>query len=102
MAKFLTSLTSPISYSFYSSYAAEKETCALLQRGVAVIFGPQSDASADHIRSITDSVEIPFIDTRWNYHPSNRVLGSETGEEYTVNLHPDVESLSKNINMVTG
>ena len=77
-----------------NSFAAEKETCGILQRGVAAIFGPQSHASADHIRSITDSVEIPFIDTRWNYRPSQRILGSGNGEEYTINLHPDVASLS--------
>jgi hypothetical protein len=28
------------------------------------ILGPQSDASAEHIKSITDAKEIPFIDTR--------------------------------------
>ena len=40
-----------------------------------------------------DSVEIPFIDTRWNYKPSARILGRR-GDEYTINLHPDVETLS--------
>ena len=29
------------------------------------IFGPQSDSSAEHIKSITDDKEIPFIDTRY-------------------------------------
>ena len=63
-----------------------------MQRGVAAIFGPQSTASADHIRSISDAVEIPFIDTRWNYMPSARIPGVKN-EEYTINLHPDVETL---------
>ena len=65
----------------------------MLKLGVAAIFGPQSPASADHIRSMLDSVEIPFIDTRWNYKPSARILGRR-GDEYTINLHPDVETLS--------
>ena len=29
------------------------------------IFGPQTDSIAEHVKSITDMVEIPFIDTRW-------------------------------------
>lgn len=68
------------------------ETCKLLPQGVAAIFGPQSQASADHIRSIVDSVEIPFIDTRWNYQPSARKMGQQQAE-YSINLHPDVEAL---------
>ena len=78
--------------SFSFSYHAERETCTLVRRGVAAIFGPQSSASADHIRSISDSVEIPFIDTRWNYKPSARIPGVKN-EEYTINVHPDLETL---------
>ena len=49
----------------YFSYAAEEAVCNLLLKGnVMAIFGPQSDSSAEHIKSITDSKEIPFIDTR--------------------------------------
>ena len=66
----------------------------MLKLGVAAIFGPQSAASADHIRSMLDSVEIPFIDTRWNYKPSQRIPGVKM-EEYTINLHPDVETLGR-------
>ena len=48
------------------SYAAEEAVCNLLLKGnVMAIFGPQSDSSAEHIKSITDSKEIPFIDTRY-------------------------------------
>ena len=37
------------------------------------IFGPQDDYIAEHIKSITDMIEVPFIDTRyminfWPYH----------------------------------
>ena len=39
------------------SVLAEKETCNLLQKGVAAIFGPQTLASSEHIRSITDVAE---------------------------------------------
>ena len=51
-------------FSLFPSFEAQKETCRLMPKGVAAIFGPQSDASADHIRSIADLVEIPYIDTR--------------------------------------
>ena len=39
--------------------------CGALQKGnVMAIFGPQDDYIAEHIKSITDMIEIPFIDTR--------------------------------------
>ena len=49
---------------FPFSFEAERKTCELLELGVAAVFGPQNSATADHIRSITDVAEIPFIDTR--------------------------------------
>ena len=79
---------------------AERETCALLQKGVAAIFGPQNEASASHIRSITDVAEIPFIDTRWHMQPVNPILTTSIGRsDYTVNLHPDASTLSKLIEL---
>ena len=42
------------------------------------------------MRSITDSFEIPFIETRWNYR-SQKVIGSSGG--YAFNLHPDITTL---------
>jgi hypothetical protein len=74
---------------------AERETCGLLQKGVAAIFGPQNMASAEHIRSITDVAEVPFIDTKWNMHPVNPILTSMTKSQYVINLHPDVTTLGK-------
>ena len=50
---------------FHSSFQAEKMVCGALQKGnVMAIFGPQDDYIAEHIKSITDMIEIPFIDTR--------------------------------------
>ena len=86
-------LLSFIFASFVYSVTAERETCALLQKGVAAIFGPQTLASLEHIRSITDVVEVPFIDTKWNMHPVDPVLTSDHRNEYTINLHPDVTTL---------
>ena len=44
------------------------------EKGVVAIFGPLSKFSSEHIRSIPDSLEIPFIETRWNYR-SQKVIG---------------------------
>ena len=44
------------------------------EKGVVAIFGPLSKSSSEHIKSITDSMEIPYIETRWNYR-SQKVIG---------------------------
>ena len=90
---------------------------------MAAIFGPQNSASADHIRSITDVAEIPFIDTRWNMQPVSSNFFSKSlrfpqkfkkiffkvnpiltpsmsgtvppRSDYAINLHPDITTLSK-------
>ena len=62
---------------------------------MAAIFGPQNMASAEHIRSITDVAEVPFIDTRWNMRPVNPVLTSNQRNAYTINLHPDINTMGK-------
>ena len=52
-------------YIFKKSYFAETMVCSHLSKGnVMGIFGPQDDYIAEHIKSITDMVEVPFIDTR--------------------------------------
>ena len=61
--------------------------CELLRIGVAGIFGPQSENTANHVQSISDAMEVPHIETRWNYK-LNR-------DEYSVNLYPHPSSLSK-------
>ena len=91
-----------------NTFIAERKTCHLLgenpdlqyywilypvfvtEKGVVGIFGPLSKSASEHVRSITDSFEIPFIETRWNYR-SQKVIGSSGG--YAFNLHPDITSL---------
>ena len=73
------------------TFSAERKVCHQLERGVVAILGPLSMSSSEHVRMITDSMEIPYIETRWNYRPRN-VL--DRGGEYTINLHPDITSLS--------
>ena len=75
------------------TFSAERKTCHLLEKGVVAILGPLSKYSSEHIRSITDSMEIPYIETRWNYR-SQDVIG-KAGGEYAFNLHPDITTLSQ-------
>jgi len=72
------------------TFAAEQKTCMLLEKSTVAIFGPRSRANSEHIRSITDSVEVPYIETRWNYRPQ-AAMGS--GGDYAFNLHPDITTL---------
>ena len=58
-----------IKFSIPNSYFAETMVCSHLSKGnVMGIFGPQDDYIAEHIKSITDMVEVPFIDTRYVLH----------------------------------
>ncbi|XP_040571507.1 glutamate receptor ionotropic, kainate 2 [Lepeophtheirus salmonis] len=76
----------------YDSFTAQRVTCSLLEKGVIAIFGPQNSANADHIKSITDTLEIPFMDTRWNL---DNIVPFGGDPDYTVNLHPDVKTLGR-------
>lgn len=74
------------------TFAAEKRTCHLLEKGIVAIFGPHSMSSSEHIRMIADAMEVPYIETRWNYRPQS--LPGQGGNDYAVNLHPDITTLS--------
>jgi len=51
---------------FCASFQAEQMVCISLKKGnVMAIFGPQDGYVAEHIKSITDMIEVPFIDTRY-------------------------------------
>ena len=81
-----------VEISKHDSFAAERETCRLLENGVVAILGPQSKPSSEHVRIIADAMEIPFLETRWNFHTSKDRLSQ--GFEYQLNLHPDISSMS--------
>lgn len=69
------------------SFHASKRVCHLLAEGVAAIFGPQSENTANHVQSICDNKAIPHIETRYDY--------KLTRDAYSINLHPYPPSLSK-------
>lgn len=61
--------------------------CQLLRSGVAAIFGPQSAHTASHVQSICDTMEIPHLETRWDYRLRR--------QSCLVNLYPHPTTLSK-------
>ncbi|XP_063982434.1 glutamate receptor ionotropic, kainate 1 isoform X2 [Diachasmimorpha longicaudata] len=69
------------------SFHASKRVCYLLNTGVAAIFGPQSAHTASHVQSICDTMEIPHLETRWDYRFRK--------ESCLVNLYPHPTTLSK-------
>jgi hypothetical protein len=38
----------------------------MMATGVAGIFGPQSEDTAEHVQSVCDTMEIPHIEMRWD------------------------------------
>lgn len=61
--------------------------CHLLRMGVSSIFGPQSNSISSHVQSICDTMEIPHLETRWDYRLRR--------ENCLVNLYPHPSVLSK-------
>ncbi|KAH0820074.1 hypothetical protein GEV33_002720 [Tenebrio molitor] len=68
-------------------HLSEVGVCHLLRSGVAAIFGPQSAHTASHVQSICDTMEIPHLETRWDYRLRR--------ESCLVNLYPHPTTLSK-------
>ena len=58
---------------------------AVLSKGVVAVLGPQSKANSDHIKSICDNTEVPYIETR----PAL----TERHQLSSINLHPDPDKM---------
>ncbi|XP_013416771.1 glutamate receptor ionotropic, kainate 2 isoform X2 [Lingula anatina] len=73
------------------SFQTSKKVCRLLKdgNGVGAIFGPMATISASHVQSICDTLEVPHIETRWDY--------KEFKDYYSVNLHPHYTSIGKSL-----
>ena len=61
--------------------------CKALKAGMAGLFGPQSSSTSSHVQSICDTLEIPHIETRWDYRMKR--------EDYSVNLYPHPHALGQ-------
>lgn len=61
--------------------------CRQVRDGIAAVFGPMSAISAAHVQSICDALEIPHIETRWDFR--------EIPDFYAINLYPHYKTLAK-------
>lgn len=61
--------------------------CLRTGPGVAGLFGPQSKMTSSHVQSICDALEIPHIETRWDY----RLVR----DDYSINLYPHPQALGE-------
>ncbi|KAI1298750.1 Glutamate receptor ionotropic, kainate 2 [Halotydeus destructor] len=62
------------------SFHADKKVCGLLRNGVAAIFGPLGGATSMHVQSICDALEIPHVETRWDFQLHR--------DDLSINLYP--------------
>ena len=67
------------------SFQASKRVCNLLHEGVLGVFGPQSIETSTHIQSTCQVLNMPHLETRWDYRldPAN----------HSTNLYPQPKSL---------
>ena len=93
------------------SFKASRKLCEIIQPGVAAIFGPTSPISSNHVQSVSDTLHVPFMETRWDYdfkradfsislHPHPSVLGGafadfvrQVGWKSLIILYQDEEGL---------
>lgn len=62
------------------SFRATKKVCNLLSMGVAGIFGPLSDVTSMHVQSICDALDVPHVETRWDFQLQR--------DDLSINLFP--------------
>nr|XP_021002109.2 glutamate receptor ionotropic, kainate 2 isoform X2 [Parasteatoda tepidariorum] len=70
-----------------NSFDVSKKVCKLLRKGIAGIFGPQTALAASHVQSISDALEVPHIEIRWDYKLQR--------DDLSVNLHPHASALNQ-------
>ena len=69
------------------SFKASKKVCELVAPGVAAIFGPVSTVTANHIQSVSEALNVPHMETRWDYNFKR--------SDFSINLHPHPATLGK-------
>ncbi|XP_071746528.1 glutamate receptor ionotropic, kainate 2 isoform X2 [Lepeophtheirus salmonis] len=69
------------------SFYASKRVCKALSDGLGGIFGPQSGVTSTHVQSICDSLEVPHVETRYDYRL--------TRDDYSINLYPHPHALGQ-------
>lgn len=69
------------------SFRATKKVCGLLEKGIAGIFGPQSDITSMHVQAICDALDVPHVETRWDFQSQR--------DDLSINLFPRPSVLSR-------
>ena len=79
--------------------------CQMIRFGVAAIIGPQSEASADHVQSMCQTMKIPHIQTHWDPKRLTAMDVTKSGDRsysgrngnspLSVNLYPHPASVSR-------
>ena len=64
-----------------------KLVCGLLRTGVVAIFDPLDGHISRHVQSICDAMEIPHIETRWDFRWKRN--------DHSINLYPRPSILAK-------
>ncbi|XP_070395005.1 glutamate receptor ionotropic, kainate 2 isoform X3 [Dermacentor albipictus] len=72
-----------------NSFRAAKMACNLISSGVVAMFGPNDPMIGAHIQSLSDSLDIPHIESRLDLEPDVK--------DCSVNLHPDPQITGKSM-----
>lgn len=60
--------------------------CQMMKEGVGVILGPQSPTTASHVQSVCEVLNVPHIETKWDFRSSQG--------NFLINLYPHPSTLS--------
>ena len=71
------------------SFKASKKLCKILEPGVAALFGPTTPISSNHVQSVAESMNIPFLETRWDYSSTSK------SSTFPLSLYPHPSILGK-------
>jgi len=74
-------------YPHDDSFKASKKLCEMVQSEVAGIFGPTKPASGDHVQAVSNTLNVPFMQTKWEY--------LSTRADYSINVRPHPMMLGK-------
>jgi len=69
------------------SFKASKKLCEIIQPGVSAFFGPITEASYNHLQALSDSLQVPFLQTKYDYIKERA--------DFSINIHPHPSLLGK-------
>ncbi|XP_011691569.1 PREDICTED: glutamate receptor ionotropic, kainate 2-like, partial [Wasmannia auropunctata] len=75
-------------------FEVSSKVCELLDLGIVGVFGPQEKVVAEHVQSLCDAIEVPYISVRQDFDQLSRPRG------LGLNLYPHVNSLARVYNQL--